>query len=160
MSTHNDNIQRGVASLGANPCVTVKLGDQRLAIPIARVEDIFAVQSSTAVPLAPPHIAGLINLRGKVVTGILLAERLGMRGAGAAKLMAISIGYLGETIGLLVPNVGDVLEFPPERREPIPAHLRARWAQFAAGVHQRDGEIVIELNVESLLASAARDEAA
>jgi purine-binding chemotaxis protein CheW len=161
MSATNDNRTRVAAGLGANPCVTVLIGAQRLAIPIARVEDIFAVQSATAVPLAPDHVAGLINLRGKIVTGIHLSRRLGLPAQeNGARLMAINIGHHGETIGLLVSNVGDVLEFPPENREQVPGHLHARWAQFAAGVHQRDGELVIELDVESIVALPARGEAA
>jgi purine-binding chemotaxis protein CheW len=161
MSALNDNRRHAVAGLGANPCVTVAVGGQRLAIPIARVEDIFAVQSVTIVPLAPSHIAGLINLRGKVVTAILLSERLGLPPADPGKkLMAISISFEGETVGLLAPNVGDVLEFPPERREPVPAHLRSRWASYAAGVHQLGGELVIELNVDAIISAASLEDAA
>lgn len=159
MSADPDRRGHDVAGLGSNPCVTVTLGAQRLAIPIARVEDIFAVQSVTPTPLAPSYIAGLINLRGKVVTGIKLSERLGLAGGESAKTMAISIGHHGETIGLLVPAVGDVLEFPPAQREPVPAHLRAAWSPFAAGVHQRDGALVIELDIESIIATAAREAA-
>lgn len=160
MTTTNDNVHRGVAGLGANPCVMIMIDDQRLAIPIACVEDIFAVKAVTPTPLAPSWVAGLINLRGKVITAILLAERIGLAGPPpGAKMMAISIGLRGETIGLLVPNVGDVLEFPPERREPPPAHLRARWARFAAGVHQHDDELVIELNVDAVVSHAAREAA-
>lgn len=161
MTAINDNIRPTTAALGANLCVTVSIGAQRLAIPIARVEDIFAVQSVTPVPLAPSYIAGLINLRGKVVTGIVLAKRLGLpQPAAGRKTMAISIGLQGETVGLLVPNVGDVLEFSPERREPIPPHLQAQWAGFAVGVHQRDQDLVIELNVEAIVALNERAEAA
>jgi purine-binding chemotaxis protein CheW len=161
MSAQNDNRTSGVAGLGANPCVTVTIGEQRLAIPIAHIEDIFAVQSVTPVPLAPRHIAGLINLRGKVVTGILLSERLGLPPAPAGKkMMAISIAHGGETIGLLAPNVGDVLGFPPERREPVPPHLRARWSRYAAGVHQLGDDLVIELDLNSIVAVVDHDEAA
>ena len=76
MTAINDNIRPTTAALGANLCVTVSIGAQRLAIPIARVEDIFAVQSVTPVPLAPSYIAGLINLRGKVVTGMDVVDKI------------------------------------------------------------------------------------
>lgn len=165
MTAVNDNARPALDGLGSNLCVTVRIGVQRLAIPIDRIEDIFAVQSVTPAPLAPPYIAGLINLRGKIVTGILLSRRLGLPEPppdprARSKMMAIGLGIHGETIGLLVPNVGDVLPFPPERREPTPSHLRAQWADFAAGVHQREQELIIELDVEALVALPQRGEAA
>ncbi|WP_342360439.1 chemotaxis protein CheW [Terrarubrum flagellatum] len=156
----NVNLDAAPVDARANLCVTVAISGQKLAIPIARVEDIFTVQSVTPVPLAPPHIAGLINLRGKVVTGILLSKRLGLPQPESRKTLAISVGIHGETIGLLVPNVGDVIDFPPDRRDPVPPHLQAQWAPFAVGVHQSGREIIIELNVESIIALTQRDEAA
>lgn len=165
MTAVNDNARPALDGPGSNLCVTVRIGPQRLAIPIARIEDIFAVQSVTPAPLAPSYIAGLINLRGKIVTGILLSKRLGLPDPppdpkARSKMMAIGIGVPGETLGLLVPNVGDVLQFPPDQREPVPSHLRAQWADFAVGVHQREQELIIELDVESIVALSQRGEAA
>ncbi len=166
MTAVNDNARPTLDGLGSNLCVTVKIGAQRLAIPIERIEDIFAVQSVTPAPLAPRYITGLINLRGKIVTGILLSKRLGLPDpppdprARSKKMMAIGVGIHGETIGLLVPNVGDVLPFAPDQREPVPSHLRAQWADFAVGVHQRAQELIIELDVEAIAALPQRGEAA
>ena len=37
-------------------------------LPILRVQDVFAPERLTRVPLAPPEVAGVLNLRGRIVT--------------------------------------------------------------------------------------------
>ena len=67
------------AGLGSNPCITMTVGGHRFGIPIARVEDVFVASAVTPVPKASAEIVGLLNLRGKVVTAISLAVRLGLK---------------------------------------------------------------------------------
>ena len=50
--------------------VTVMIGDQLFGLPISRVQDVFVPDRLTRVPLAPPEVAGILNLRGRVVTAI------------------------------------------------------------------------------------------
>src|ERR1700756_6022748 len=58
--------------------VTVMLDGQLFGLPIARVQDVFMPDRLTRVPLAPPEIAGVLNLRGRIVTAVDLRLRLGM----------------------------------------------------------------------------------
>ena len=90
--------------------VTVTVGDQLFGLPIERIHDVFIPTSMTPVPLAPPEIVGLLNLRGRVVTALCVRKRLGMpaREAGA-EAMAVGLEYNGESYGLLVDSVGEVL---------------------------------------------------
>ena len=61
--------------------VTVMIGEQLFGLPIARVQDVFMPDRLTPVPLAPPEIAGVLNLRGRIVTAIDMRRRLGHAGA-------------------------------------------------------------------------------
>ena len=159
-STNVDDLSAG---LGSNPCITVTVGGHRFGIPIARVEDVFVATAVTPVPKASAEIVGLLNLRGKVVTAISLAARLGLKaepvGAGGS-MTAIGVGHGGETFGLVVSAVGEVVELPVPRREPVPPHFDARWATLAVGVHQREDGLLVELDVDALLEITPRADAA
>ena len=58
--------------------VTALIGGQLFGLPILRVQDVFAPERLTKVPLAPPEIAGVLNLRGRIVTLIDMRRRLGL----------------------------------------------------------------------------------
>lgn len=148
----NDN--NGVFSgLDANPCILTRLGDITFAIPIARVEDVFATPSITPVPLAPDYVLGLLNLRGKVMSVLCLARRLGLTPAvmPVADTLTIGVAHQGETHGLLVPDVGEVIALPQELREPAPSHFQAPWISCAAGLHKQNGGLIVELDIATLL---------
>src|SRR5262252_8541360 len=91
--------------------VTVMLDGQLFGLPISRVQDVFVPDRLTRVPLAPPEVAGILNLRGRVVTAIEMRARLdlGTRAPGRP-VMAIGIELKGESYGLLVDAVGEVMQ--------------------------------------------------
>src|SRR5262245_93065 len=88
-----------------NEYVTVVVAEQLFGIPIARVQDVFFPQRLTRVPLAPPEVAGVLNLRGRIVTAIDLRCRLGFPAPAAnTPAMAVGVERKGESYGLLVDN--------------------------------------------------------
>src|SRR5437588_11985132 len=89
--------------------VTVMIGGQLFGLRISRVQDVFMPDRLTRVPLAPPEIAGVLNLRGRIVTAVDLRRRLGMAPrAGGRPAMAVGIELKGESYGLLIDSVGEV----------------------------------------------------
>ncbi len=132
--------------------VTVLIADQLFGLPIARVHDVFMVDRLTRVPLAPPEIAGILNLRGRVVTTIDMRRRLDLpvREGGRGN-MAVGIEHRGESYGLLIDSVGEVLKIPAASRDPNPVNLDPRWALVAEGVVQLDGRLMVVLDVERVL---------
>lgn len=132
--------------------VTVMTGGQLFGLRLDRVRDVFVPQALSAVPLAPPEVAGLLNLRGRIVTALDLRRRLGLppRDAGQPTV-AVGIEDRGELYGLIADRVGDVLWLKPSSFENNPANLDPRWAQVCAGVHRLDGAIMVVLNVDKLL---------
>src|SRR5258706_11808391 len=83
--------------------VTVTIGDHLFGLPIARVQDVFVPDRLTRVPMAPVEVAGILNLRGRVVTAIDMRSRLDFGAHESGRpVMAIGIEFKGESYGLLV----------------------------------------------------------
>jgi hypothetical protein len=77
--------------------VTVMIGGQLFGLPISRVQDVFVPDRLTRVPLAPPEVAGVLNLRGRIVTTIDMRRRLGLPPRNDNKpSMAVGIELRGE----------------------------------------------------------------
>jgi purine-binding chemotaxis protein CheW len=132
--------------------VTVMVADQMFGLPIDRVHDVFIVSAVTEVPLAPPEIVGLLNLRGRVVTAMCMRRRLGLPDAGEkTREMAVGLERQGESYGLLVDQVGEVMKLAPDTREPNPVHMDPRWVKLSRGVHRLDGTLLIILDVDAVL---------
>ena len=132
--------------------VTAMIGGQLFGLPISRVQDVFVPERLTRVPLAGPDIAGLLNLRGRIVTVIDMRRRLDLPAQqGAGRPMAVGIEYNSESYGLLIDTFGVVIKVADDTREDNPVNLDARLARVSAGVHRLDGRLLVILDVERVL---------
>ena len=113
------------------------------------------------VPLAAPEIAGLINLRGRVVTMIAMRRRLDLGVSGQKRApIAVGVECKGESYGLLIDEIGEVLMLPVADRENNPVNLDARLARVAGGVYRLDRRLMVILDVDRVLDVAAGAQAA
>lgn len=143
MSTHH---------AGETEYVTAWIGEQLFGIPITRVHDVFEADRLTRVPLAPAEIAGVLNLRGRVVTAIDMRTRLGLsQRTDTARHLAIGIDLNGEAYGLLVDGMGEVLRFSSASLDPVPINLHGEWARVSSGVHRLDDRLMVVLDVDRIL---------
>lgn len=132
--------------------VTMTVGEQLFGLPIARVHDVFLPARVTRVPLARPEIAGVLNLRGRIITMFDMRSRLGLPPlTNGAERMAVGVEFRGEAYGLLVDAVGEVMRLPRSSRDPNPAHLDPSWASVTAGVHSLEARLMVVLDVDRLL---------
>jgi purine-binding chemotaxis protein CheW len=149
----------------ARDFVSVVIGNQLFGIPVLQVRDVLASQRITRVPLAPPEVAGSLNLRGRIVTAIDLRARLGLpertaeQAAGKPR-MSIVVDHGGELYSLMVDSVGEVLSLSGTNFERNPATLDARWREVSAGIYRLDGSLLVVLDVTRLLDISPRSEAA
>jgi CheY-like chemotaxis protein len=105
--------------------VTLTVGEQLCGVPVLAVRDILGEQVITRIPLAPPEIAGSLNLRGRIVTAIDLRRRLRLPPAppGQAR-MAVVAEQGGELYALLVDQVSEVLSLDASMFERNPPTLQ------------------------------------
>ena len=161
MTTHDsENAEMSAESM--NEYVSVRIGDQLFGAPVDAIREVFAPQSVTSVPLAPTEVAGLLNLRGRIVTAIDARRRLGLppREADDAG-MALGVERGSEIFGLIVDSVGEVLRRPRAELEPVPAHVDPTWRSMVKGVHRLEKELLAVLDVSAVIGSAgAKAEAA
>src|ERR1043166_9513596 len=147
MSTQDNNASESITEF-----VTVMIGNHLFGLPISRVQDVFVPDRLTRVPLAPPEVAGILNLRGRVVTAIDMRSRLDFVEREAGKpVMAIGIEFKGEPYGLLVDAVGEVMQLHNSACEAKPTNLDPRLSRVAAGIYRLGGQLMVVVEVDRVL---------
>lgn len=137
--------------------LSLTLAGRLCGIPVPRVRDVLAGQAIARIPLAPPEVAGVLNLRGRIVTALDLRRRLGLPPAGPeVRPMSVVVEREGELYSLLADSVREVLTMPAEAREEPPATLGDVWREHAVAVHRLESELLIELDPDRLLALGSR----
>jgi purine-binding chemotaxis protein CheW len=117
-------------------------------VEVEHVQEVLRSQSITRVPLAPPAVAGLINLRGQVVTAIELRERLGRpaRPAGT-EAVVIVVRLHGEAVSLLVDSIADVVDVDVADFEAPPDTLDGAARDLIRGAYKLAGQLLLALDV-------------
>lgn len=141
--------------LNSHDYLTLFIGSQIFGIPILQVQDVLGPQHVTRVPLAPPAIAGSLNLRGRIVTAINVRECLGMehQDNDATKMMSVVVENDGELYSLLIDKIGDVLSLSYSDFEKNPSTLKEEWRGVCQGIYRLEGRLLVVLDVPRLLAS-------
>jgi purine-binding chemotaxis protein CheW len=121
-------------------------------IEVTRVQEVIRYQEMTRVPLAPPHVRGLINLRGQIVTAIEMRTRLGLspRQEGSLPMNVVVRGDDGG-ISLLVDEIGDVVEVSEATFEQAPATVQGSSRELLRGVYKLDKKLLLQLDTDRLL---------
>jgi purine-binding chemotaxis protein CheW len=136
--------------------VTIVVGGQRFGLPIDVVQDVFFAGSITPVPLAAPEVCGLLNLRGRVVTALSMRRLLALPDLpDQGERMVVGVEYGGESFGLIVDSVGEVVSLPVADQQPNPINLDPRWARFSSGIHWLDDGLLVVVDVDAVLSPAA-----
>ena len=131
--------------------VTVMISGQLFGLPISKVQDVFMPERMARVPLASAEIAGVLNLRGRIVTAIDMHCRLGLgKRATDRAAMAVGIEFRGESYGLLIDSVGEVLKLADNGREPVPVNLDPHLARVSSGVHRLEKQLLVVLDVDRI----------
>jgi purine-binding chemotaxis protein CheW len=146
------------AAEGPQQYLTFLLGSEMFAVGILNVKEIIEYGNLTAIPMMPPFIRGVINLRGCVVPVIDLAARFGHAQSQVGKRSCIVIVEVGENdfrhdIGIMVDAVSEVIEIPRSEIEPAPSFGARIRADFIDGMGKVAGKFVILLNIARVLST-------
>ena len=132
--------------------VTMFVDKQMFGIEVKHVRDVLREQSITSIPLAPPEVAGSLNLRGRIVTVIDLRRRLQLqpKADGVAATFVV-VELKNELYSLMVDSVGEVLTSTLANIEKVPANIAPHWKDIATGIYKLEGELLVLVDVQTLL---------
>jgi purine-binding chemotaxis protein CheW len=127
------------------------IATQPVAIRASLVESVVDLGDIAPVPLAPSHVAGLAALRSKVLTVISCECALGLFAPKEKGRRAVVVGVDGHHYGLLVGSIDDarIIDEPPQ---PIRGRLEPGWARVALGMLELDGEALLLIDPERIIA--------
>lgn len=135
--------------------LTIQIGEQMFGIPVLQVQDVLGQQKVTKIPLAPPEVAGSLNLRGRVVTAINVRRRLGLPENDNAdqKEMSVVVEHENELFSLIIDKVGDVLSLSDDTYEKNPSTLDPLWREVSSGIYRLNDKLLIVMDVPRFLNS-------
>lgn len=136
--------------------LTFNVGGEMFAVGILNVKEIIEYGSLTEIPMMPPFIRGVINLRGAVVPVIDLGARFSGKISAVRRRTCIVIVELRQDdekhdIGVMVDAVSEVLEIPGSDIEPAPSFGARIRADFIAGMGKVAGKFVIIVSIQRVL---------
>ena len=132
--------------------VCFRIGQETFGVDIFSVREIVKAQAITPVPGTAEHVLGIINLRGKIISVVDLAQRLGLGAAAVDRQSRIFVVDLdGVTVGFLVDAATEVLKLAGESIEPAPEELKgAIRDHYLQGVGKLENRLVIILDLRNL----------
>ncbi len=148
--------KKGAGGGDTHQYLTFTLGSEMFAVGILNVKEIIEYGNLTEIPMMPPFIRGVINLRGAVVPVVDLAARFGGKVSAVQRRTCIVIVEVTQEdakhdIGIMVDAVSEVLEIQASEIEPPPSFGAKIRADFIAGMGKVAGKFVIILQIDRVL---------
>lgn len=131
---------------------TFRIGTDLYGIDVLNVQEVVREQEVTRVPLSPPEIHGLMNLRGSIVSTIDMRERLRLKSFSKGDPHAnVIVQTQGGIAGLMVDQIGEVLSPSEDRFEAPPASLRKEVREMITGVAKLDEGLLLVLDPKRII---------
>lgn len=128
------------------------IGDFFFSVPIESVQEVLKKAVVAPVPGTPPTVAGLLNLRGAIVTVLDIRSRLGLSPVPSAEpgpLLLLDDG--AESVGLSIDRVGDVVGVEEGTFEPLPETLRGPARTLILGAYKLPDRLMLALDLNAVL---------
>lgn len=135
--------------------ITFYVGGILCGIDILAIQEVNRITDVSPVPLGPDHVRGIINLRGRIVTVIDLAHRLGFSSFDQECRRGernIIVHTQGELVGLVVEQVGEAVAVNWREMVPPPGNIKGEDGDFYKGVFRRETGLIAVLDVAAVLA--------
>lgn len=131
--------------------ISFHLGEQVFCVNIMSVREIRGWAPSTLLPHSPPHVLGVINLRGSVIPVIDMAIRLGLPAISPTNRSAIIVTHItGKLVGLLVENVSDMTTVNAADLQAAPNLAPAAQSSLTAAIIPVGDQMICYLDLDAL----------
>jgi purine-binding chemotaxis protein CheW len=141
-----------------NQYLTFALGQELYGVEILRVQEIKGYVAPTAVPNTPPHIKGVMNLRGTIIPVVDLRAKLSLNETEYNQFTVIIVMTIGsKVVGLIVDSVSDVLNIPQADIQAPPEFGGTVDVRFIDGMAKAEEKFVMLLNMNKIIADGELD---
>ena len=138
-------------SEGNRELIAFRIGEQEFCVNIMAVREIRGWTPATPLPHAPPHVLGVINLRGAVLPIVDLSARLGMNPSQPTVRHVIIVTQAKtQVVGLLVEAVSDILTITEDNIQPVPEVSSDLEKQYARGILAIDKRMICMIELDAL----------
>lgn len=132
--------------------VVFSLGSEEYGLPIEQTREIIRLIPITRLPMVPPYVEGVVNLRGEVTPIVNLQKKLYLpQTASTDDTRIVIVEAAGKRVGIIVDQVSEVLRIPENAIEPPPPDTVGIDAAFIRGVGKVGERLLILLDVEAVL---------
>lgn len=154
------DLRRHAAShMDGGQFLTFSLGEELYGVDILRVQEIKGYTAVTKIPNTPPHIKGVLNLRGTIVPIVELRTKFGMPTIDYTTFTVIIVVVVQDKVmGLVVDAVSDVLDIEKKDIQSAPDFGNKIDVTFLNGIGKSGDKLISLLDIDRLLLdSAAKD---
>lgn len=138
--------------------VLFRVGAERFAVPVDRVQSIERIPELTLVPYAPTFVKGMTSLRGQIVPVIDLSERFSYESTSSElERRMLVVLTRDEWVGLLVDAAQDVIEVQDGARQPAPRVGLSLRREFLLGVIRQNEQLIMMLDLDALFTDEEKD---
>lgn len=132
--------------------VTFTLNDECYGLPIESIVEIATLFATTLVPRTSDFVLGIGNVRGQVMPVLDLSRRLRLtRVREPSKPRVLIVRHGGESYGLVVDQVLEVISLAPEALEAAPGGIGSTRAEFIQAIGRHESHLVIVLQLDAVL---------
>lgn len=127
-------------------------------VPITKVQEIIPMAAPTKLPQVPDFVEGIINLRGKIIPIIDLKKRFGMAASAiSSESRSVVVEVDGQTVGIIVDEVSEVLRLAQDSIEPPPSVIGGITAEYLIGVGKIEDRLLILLDMDKVFSEAEKE---
>lgn len=136
-----------VVGFEINRFLAFSLGSEEYAFPLLAVKEVIAIPDLTPIPQSPPHFAGIMNLRGQVISVIDLRVKFGIKCLNGEETSVIILDLSGQSIGVIVDSINSVIA-PQEAELSEPPPLQGnKNSESITHVFRKENSLVLVLDV-------------
>ena len=137
--------------------LTFAVGDEEYGLPVLKVREIIKIMDITAVPQVPPHVRGVINLRGKVIPVVDLRLKFGFSPRAYDDRTCIIVAEVATQasrmmMGIVVDSVSEVLNIGADELEDTPEFGDRVNTDYIKAMAKVKGKVKILLDLDRVLA--------
>ncbi|WP_370572282.1 chemotaxis protein CheW [Methanomethylovorans sp.] len=140
--------------------VIFQLGGEEFGVDIMAVQEIIKMPTITTIPQAPEYVAGIINLRGRIIVVISLGKKFNILSSEKNDDYKVIVVELeNQVIGMMVDSVSEVLRIPSTSVDPAPDIIASGVSSnYIQGVGKLDDRLLILLDLRNVLSDYETEE--